>query len=501
MRLAALTLILGSLGLASERPNIVLLYSDDHAQAAVGCYGSELCETPHIDALAASGLRFTESFVSNSICGPARAVLLSGQHSHINGQMTNSPGLRPDVPLVSQLLQEAGYRTAVIGKWHLPGDPRGFDHWSLVHGPYYGPTFRGPEGSVARSGHSTDLIAEDVRAWLRDQEGEQPFFLWVCFHASHRTWDPPIRHLTRFQDRDLPEPATLFDDYTGRSPGAAGSQMRISRDLFPAYDLKLPVTGEGILDGARERKLQKLTAEERAAWDRAYGPENEAYLAAKPEGDALTRWNYQRYIKDYLRCVAGMDDAVGSITTELEELGLSDETVVIYTSDQGFFLGEHGWYDKRWMYEPALRTPMVVAGPGVSTGETDALVQNLDLAPTLLELAGAPIPEAMQGLSLDPLLSGEAQTDWRDAIYYHYHQQDAGRTSHTVARHYGMRTERYKLLHVYDHDTWELYDLETDPEEVHNLAEVPEYAELRARLEVRLAALRADVGDTLPGGR
>ena len=477
--------------LAGDRPNLLVVYSDDHAQAAVGCYDSKLCETPHIDALAARGTRFTRSFVTNSICGPARAVFLTGLHSHANGQTTNSAGLREDLPQLGELLQAAGYQTGVIGKWHLPRKPRGFDHWSLARGSFYTTSFETAQGTRPEVGHSTDLITDQAIEWMGEQVGgEQPFFLWVNYHASHRVWDPSPEHLGLYRDGDLPEPATLFDDYAGRTPAAEATQMRIARDLFPAYDLKLPVTGEGILDDAAINRRKGMTAEHRALWDSFYGPENEAFLEAKLAGDDLVRWKYQRYIKDYLRSVAGIDAGLGRILASLAERGLSESTIVVYTSDQGFFLGEHGWYDKRWMYEPAFATPLVVAGPGITTGEVDDLVQNLDLAPTLLDLAGANVPAHMQGVSLGQLLAGEAVEGWRDAVYYEYHQRDSGRISHTVAPHYGVRTDRYKLLYVPDHDQWELYDLAQDPHEIQNLAGNSEYAGLQRMLTARLAELR-----------
>ena len=487
----------------ARRPNLLVLYGDDHATRAVGCYGSGLVETPHIDALAEGGVRFSRSFVTNSICGPSRAVFLTGAHSHKNGQKANPPGFRAGQPTFPPLLQEAGYRTAVLGKWHLPGDPVGFDDWELVGGSYYGPSFRSAEGREPSEGHCTELLTGKARAWLEARaeealagEAGRPWFLWVSYKATHRTWDPGPRQLELYRNTVFPEPASLFDDYAGRSPGAAASQMRISTDLFPAYDLKLPVTGEGILDSRPTQLRSRMTEEERKVWDATYGPENAAFAEAELEGEDLVRWNYQRYMRDYLRCVAGIDESVGSLVGALEELDLAKDTVVVYTSDQGFFLGEHGWYDKRWMYEPAFATPLVVAGAGIASGrEEGALVQNLDLAPTLLHLAGLGAPETMQGESLVPFLRGGTPFRWRDAVYYRYWQRDSGRTSHTVAPHWGIRTARHKLLYVPDFDFWELYDLEADPEEVHNLAGDPDHADLQESLTRRLGELREQYGD------
>jgi arylsulfatase A-like enzyme len=479
------------------RPNIVIIYADDHAQQAVSACGSRINRTSSIDRLAADGMLFRNSFVGNSICGPSRATFLTGLHSHANGQTGNRAKFRDDLPTFAKALQASGYATAVIGKWHMSTQPKGFDYWALKQGHTFNPRFKTPTGTEASIGHVTDVTTDRSLAWIREQ-GEQPFLIWISHSASHRTWIPATRHLDNYADETVPEPATLFDDYAGRNPGAATAQMRISRDLFPAYDLKLPVTGDGILDGVAERQLASMTDEQRQAWDAAFGPRNVEFARLAPTGDDLTRWNYQRYIKNYLRSVDGLDESVGKVRAFLEEQGLSDDTVVIYTSDQGFFLGEHGWYDKRWMYEEALRTPLVIHWPGVTApgGITDTLVQNIDLAPTLLEMAGLPVPESMHGESLVPLLAGSTPDGWRDAIYYHYRMEEPpGRTSHLVAKHYGIRTTRYKLIHFYEHGMWELYDLTRDPHELENVYERPFYKDVVTQLEQQLRRLRDSYGD------
>ena len=486
-------------GRGDGRPNIVFLYGDDHAERAVGACGSPLTTTPHIDRLAAEGVRFANSFVANSICGPARATILTGLHSHANGKTTNGNGFRDELTTWAKLLQDAGYQTAMVGKWHLSPNPNGFDHWAIARGGYYNLDLVTADGPRGLSGYTTEVITDEALRWVSEErDADRPFALWISHTATHRTWMPGTPYLTRYDDVQLPEPASLFDDYAGRSKGATEAQMRIARDLFPAYDLKLPVTGEGILDQGATDRLRGLTDEERAAWDAAYGPKNAAFAEAGLEGDDLVRWKYQRYIKDYLRCVDALDDSVGRVLAFLEETGLDENTIVVYSSDQGFFLGEHGWYDKRWMYEPSLRTPLIVRWPGVTTAGTvvDALVQNTDMMPTFLAMAGIEPPPGLHGKSLVPFLEGKTPDGWRDAIYYHYHQQDSGRTSHIVARHYGVRTARYKLLYVYDHDQWELYDLQADPEEVHNLYGDPAHAALVAALKVRLRELRREFGDT-----
>ncbi|NQT87183.1 sulfatase [bacterium] len=495
---AAATLPRASLAAAGDRPNIIFIYADDHAQQAISAYGSRLNQTPHIDRLAAEGVRFSESFVANSICGPARATILTGLHSHVNGKMTNGKGFKDDLPTYAKLMQKAGYQTAMVGKWHIAPKPNGFDYWAIAKGGYYNTDLQTAAGVKRQTGYTTDIITDDALAWIEGKRDKQkPFIAWISHTASHRTWAPGPKHLTDYDGQTIPEPSTLFDDHQGRSKGAAAAQMRVARDLFPAYDLKLPVTGKGILDRAATGKLKRMTPEQRKAWHAAYGPKNAAFAKADPQGKDLVKWKYQRYIKDYLRCVAALDDSVGKVLHALERTGLDRNTIVIYSSDQGFFLGEHGWYDKRWIYEPSLRTPLIVRWPGVASKNTvcDRMVQNIDMAPTFLEMAGIAPPASMQGRSLAPLLRGETPDSWRDAVYYHYHQKDSGRTAHTVARHYGVRTERHKLVYVYDHDAWELYDLQSDPDEMHNLYADPKHADTVKALKQRLAALRKTYKD------
>ncbi|MCH2100971.1 MAG: sulfatase [Planctomycetes bacterium] len=481
---------------AAERPNIIFIYSDDHAEAAVSACGSEITRTPRLDELAAQGVRFSQSFVANSICGPARATILTGLHSHANGRVSNGTPFRDDLPSWPKLLLDSGYRTAMYGKWHLPTDPNGFGDWGKVSS-YYTRGVQTAEGFIERRGYSTDLITDLSLEWIDGQPKDQPFAIWINYHASHRTWLPATRYLGLFDDHDIPEPPTLFPDFGGKSPAAALTQMRISEDLFPAYDLKLPVTGDQILDRAAENRMAPMTKEQRAAWDDAYGLKNAAFAEASLEGQALVRWKYQRYIKDYLRCVAAIDENVGRITDFLDEKGMADNTILIYTSDQGFFLGENGWYDKRWMYEPALRTPLFIRWPSqIPAGLVDDhLVQNIDIAPTILDWAGVDAPEGMHGHSLVSLVCGAAPLEWRDAIYYHYQEYNEGRTAHRVAEHDGVRTTYDKLIRVYRHDAWEYYDLRSDPYEEHNRINDPEVADRVATLKARLAEFKVEFDD------
>jgi len=465
-----------------ERPNIILIYADDHAVQAVGAYGSSINRTPNIDRLAREGLVFSNSFVTNSICAPARAVVLTGQFSHVNGVRTNADVFDGSRQTLPKLLASAGYQTALIGKWHLKSDPTGFDHWEVLlgQGPYYNPPMDTPDGRVQHTGYTTDIITDLAIEWLDESRDEdRPFLLMVQHKAPHRNWQPGPDHLHDLEGHSVPEPSTLFDDYSTRASPARNQEMTIGEHLS-AFDLKLEAPGN-------------LTDEQRALWDAAYAPRNNAYLADSPEGDDLIRWKYQRYLRDYLRCIASIDDGVGRILDHLDRSGLSENTVVVYSSDQGFYLGEHGWYDKRWMYEPSLRTPMVMRWPGVAPeGVTrDQLVQNIDLAPTFLDAAGVTLPEWMQGRSLVPVIKDD-DAPFRDALYYHYYEFPG---VHAVARHYGVRTDRHKLIHYYQTDEWELFDLQTDPNELENLYADPGKKADVARLKQRLERLRVEYAE------
>jgi len=466
----------------AARPNIVFIMSDDHGYQAMSCYGSRVNETPNMDRLARDGMRFDRAYVTNSLCGPCRAVLLTGKYSHLNGFAQNGDRFDGSQQHIGKLLQQAGYRTAVIGKWHLETDPTGFDHWQVLQGqgPYYNPVMLTHEGRRPIRGYVTEIITDLTLDWLSRQDGSQPFFL-LCWHkAPHRNWEPGPKQLDLYDGVEFPEPETLFDDYRGRGSAAARQEMTIARDLT-RHDLKLDPPHD-------------LDAEQRIAWDAAYRDGNAAYEAAKLSGDELTRWNYQRYVADYLRCVAAVDESVGRVLDHLDETGLAENTIVVYSSDQGWYLGEHGWYDKRWMYEESFRTPLLIRWPGrIEPGSVNSdLCMNLDLPETFLEAAGVPIPDDMQGRSLVPILEGRTPDDWRREVYYHYYEYPG---PHMVAKHYGIRTERHKLIRFPELDEWELYDLEKDPHELTSVHADPAYAEVRADLERRLEALRQHYRD------
>jgi arylsulfatase A-like enzyme len=465
---------------AGARPNLIFVFSDDHAAQAIGAYGSKLAPTPELDRLAEEGVLFENAFVTNSICAPSRAVVLTGRHSHLNGVLTNAETLDGTQTTFPQLLQRAGYQTALIGKWHLKSDPTGFDHYEVLRGqgPYYNPVLLHKGGQTRHQGYTTDIITQRALRWLdEDRDPSKPFLLCVWQKAPHRHWQPAPRHLTLFDDFSIPEPPTLFDDYAGRASPAHLQEMTVSDHLFP-NDLKLiPQRG--------------LTPAQRQVWDAAYGPKNALYQAAGLSGRDRVRWQYQRYLKDYLRCITAVDENIGILREALTQRGLLEKSVLAYSSDQGFYLGEHGWYDKRWMYEESLRTPLIVRLPGKAQAgkRVRAMVQNLDYAPTFLELAGAKVPSQMQGLSMLPLLRAgdEKQVPWRRSIYYQYYEFPG---AHMVRRHYGVRTERFKLIHYYNLGEWELFDLQEDPRELRSVHAEPRYAEIRKKLEEELRLLR-----------
>lgn len=465
----------------AKRPNVIFVFTDDHASHSISAYGSRINKTPNLDRLAKEGMLFRNCFCTNSICAPSRAVILTGKHSHANGVIDNIVTFDGSQQTFSKLLQKSGYQTAMIGKWHLKSDPMGFDHWMILYGQgtYYNPTFKTTAGDKKYTGYTTDIITDHVMDWLKTgRDQSKPFVMMYQHKAPHREWSPGPDHLTMYDDADIPEPTTLFDDWKGRTSAAAKQTMTIERHMNDT-DLKF-------------KPPPNLTPEQLAKWNAAYEPKNAAFKKANLQGKELVRWKYQRYIKDYLRCVASVDDNMGRLLKYLDESGLAKDTVVIYSSDQGFYLGDKGWYDKRWMYEESFRMPLIVRWPGVVKpgSENRDLVQNLDFAETFLDLAGVPIPSDMQGHSLVPLLKGQTPKDWRTSVYYHYYEWYGPGTVHDVQRHYGVRTQRYKLIHYYLINEWELFDLDNDPGEMRSVYEAPAYAGVVKELKVELDRLR-----------
>lgn len=467
------------------RPNIVFIFSDDHAYQAVSAYNDprKLNHTPNIDRLAKEGMRFDRCVVPNSICGPSRATVLTGKYSHKNGFYNNTnsrfDGSQTTFP---KLLQGAGYQTAIVGKWHLESDPTGFTDWEILpgQGVYYNPLMIRNGKRVKHDGYVTDIITDRSLEWLRNRDRSKPFLLMCQHKAPHREWEPNLKYLGHDNDRKYPEPETLFDDYKGRGKAEQTQDMTLAKTMT-AKDLKLVPPPQ-------------LTPEQLKTWKAYYDPRNEEFRQANLQGAELVRWKYNRYLHDYLGCIASVDESVGRLLKFLDDEGLADNTIVVYTADQGFYLGEHGWFDKRWIFEESLRTPLLVRWPGiVKPGSVNAdLVSNLDFAETFLQAAEIPVPSEMQGFSLVPVLKGETPSAWRKSFYYHYYEFPG---PHRVARHYGVVTEQYKLVHFYEpqFDYWELFDLQSDPREVKSVYEVPEYAAIRKQLAGELDRLRQDL--------
>jgi arylsulfatase A-like enzyme len=492
-----------------SRPNIIFIMSDDHATKAISAYDSTLIQTPNIDRLAEEGLRFTNANVTNSLCAPSRAVMLTGKYSHLNGLRDNRDTFNGDQMSWVKLLREQGYATSMIGKWHLKTAPQGFDYWDILvgQGPYYNPRFIQNGDTTQAEGYTTDLIMDKALHQLKTRDGSEPFAMLIHNKAPHRNWMPDSTHMDMFTGRDIPLPETFFDDYSTRSAAAKEQDLEI-RDMFLSYDLKLQPryfeeeTGTGggpeNFDAVPiwEDIYSSLTPHQQKIWDAHYDSVGQSFQERNLDGKELALWKYQRYMKDYLRTIASVDDNVGRLLDYLDEAGLTENTIVVYTSDQGFFLGEHGWYDKRFMYEPSLKTPLIIRYPKeIEAGSTsDDLVMNLDFAPTFVDAAGLSVPDEMQGRSLRPIFNNRAE-DWRQSMYYHYYEYPHG--WHSVKKHYGIKTDRYKLIHFYDDiDAWELYDLESDPQEVNNLYENPDYKLLADSLKNELKQLQIQYRDT-----
>jgi len=483
-----------------QRPNIIYIMSDDHAYQAISAYGSalkELAATPNIDRIAREGIRFDRCLVTNSISGPCRAVILTGKYSHLNGFVANE-GQKPfdgSQQTFPKLLQKAGYSTAMIGKWHLGSDPTGFDHWEILpgQGSYYNPEFITRDGRHTEKGYVTELITDKCISWLEDaRDSGKPFMLMMHHKAPHREWQPGPEELTLYKDVTFPEPPTLFDDYSNRGTAELTQDMTISKTMRLEEDLKL------YRDRSKMKNtgLNRLDQVQMAEWDSVYNPIIRKFYASNLSGDELVRFKYQRYLQDYLACIAAVDKSVGEVLDYLKETGLDKNTVVIYASDQGFYLGEHGWFDKRFMFEESYRTPLLISWPGVTKSGTinGDMVSNIDLPETFLEIAGVDVPSDMQGRSMVPVLKGRTPGNWRKEHYYHYYEYPG---SHMVKRHYGMSTQRYKLIHYYyDIDEWELYDRIADPLEMRNFYDDPSYSRVRKKLHRLLAKLMVEYGDS-----
>lgn len=478
--------------------NIVYIMTDDHTAQMMSCYDKRYIETPNLDRIASDGVRFTNSFVANSLSGPSRACMITGKHSNANKFYDNTTCVFDSAQQTfPKLLQKAGYQTALVGKWHLESLPSGFDYWQIVpgQGDYYNPDFITQENdTIQKQGYLTNLITDDAIDWMENKrDSEKPFCILIHHKAVHRNWMADTKHLSLYEDKTFPLPETFYDDYDGRL-AASQQEMSITNDLDLIYDLKMLRPGEeSRLKKHYERFIARMDKEQRQAWDEFYTPIIEDFYEKNYQGKELDNWKFQRYMRDYMKTLKSLDDNVGVVLDYLEEEGLLDNTLVVYTSDQGFYMGEHGWFDKRFMYEESLRTPLIFHHPKMTSSELNsALVQNIDFAPTYLDIADVEKPEEMSGSSLVPLLENQVPANWREDIYYHYYDYPA---IHMAHRHDGVRTDRYKLIHFYNGNeenekdkinSTELFDLQEDPNELNNLYGKEGYEEIIKDLQKRL---------------
>jgi len=478
-------LLIGGTTQAAPKPNIVFIFSDDHAYQAISAYqhALKLLDTPNIDRIAKEGMRFDRCLVPNSICGPSRACVLTGKYNHANGFYNNTNSKFDSTQMTfPKMLKGAGYQTAIIGKWHLISEPTGFDHWHILpgQGVYYNPPMIRDGKRVQHSGYVTDLITDFSIDWLKNRDKTKPFLLMCQHKAPHRDWEPALRHLGHDKDRKYPEPDTLFDDYAGRGRAEREQDMTIAKTMTPG-DLKLVAPPQ-------------LNAEQRKEWDAYYNPRNDEYKKSKLDAKDVVRWKYNRYLHDYLGCIKAVDEGVGKLLDYLDAEKLSENTIVVYCSDQGFYLGEHGWFDKRWIFEESLRTPMLIRWPNVAKPGTVCtdIVSTIDFAPTFLEAAGMAFPPGIHGQSLTPVLKGETPKDWRKSFYYHYYEYPG---PHDVHKHYGVVTDQYKLVRFYElgTDSWELFDRKADPKELRSVYGQSEYATVQKELHAELDRLRKEL--------
>lgn len=484
-----------------KKMNILFIMTDDHSYQTISAYDKRYINTPNIDRIANEGVRFCNSYVGNSISGPSRAIMLTGKLSHKNGFCTNSDKFDGEQQTFPKLLQKAGYQTAVVGKWHLTSLPTGFDYWNILpgQGEYYNPDFIEMGEKKQIEGYSTNVTTDIALEWLENKrDNSKPFCMLLHHKAPHRTWMPDTCDLRLYDDVEYPIPETFYDDYEGRH-AAQAQKMSIINDMNEAYDLKMidqdiKTTNPGLEKGGLAR-VNRMNPAQRAAWDAYYNPIIKDFKEKKRTGKELAEWKFQRYMHDYLRCIHSVDRNIGRVLKYLEDNGLLENTLIVYTSDQGFYMGEHGWFDKRFMYEESFRTPLLMRLPGGKKhGDINEMVQNIDYAPTFLQLAGVEVPSDIQGESLLPLLNNETPKDWRNSLYYHYYEFP---DEHAVKRHYGVRDNRYKLIHFYDDiNEWEFYDLQTDPSEMHNLIANPDYQQQIDSLKKELLRLQEKYEDT-----
>ena len=511
MRLTLLLLLAASTCFAQNRANIIYIMSDDHDNDAISAYNKQFIQTPNIDRIANEGVKFNKAFVGNSICSPARATLLTGQHSNKSGVKDNFTRFDSSRINLPKLLQQAGYQTALIGKWHLHSYPTGFDYWRILPGmgQYFDTRMITMKGdTIIEKGYATDVITDDALGWLDSRDKNKPFVLFFHHKAPHRNFIPALKYLEQYHTKTFPEPATLYADTTGRGSAwriqtmSILSVMRLSSDLLvdPAYLEGIPELKPDANDVLTYNALiRRIPEKERQCFKDIFAERGKIIQELKPTGRELLKYKYQWYMQDYLACIASIDESVGRVLDYLDKNKMTSNTAVIYTSDQGFYLGENGWFDKRFAYDVSMGTPLLVRWPGkIKAGSVDNnMVQNIDFAPTILDLAGAPVPAWMHGISLKPLLTGQQKTLSRKYLYYHYYEFGK---DHTVIPHVAVRGERYKLIYFYTVNEWELYDLEKDPAEQHNIILSPSHQATVQQLKKELSTLRDQYDDHEPAG-
>ncbi|MCI7051883.1 MAG: sulfatase [Bacteroidales bacterium] len=496
-------LLLPAVAAAQGHYNIVYIMTDDHTAQMMSCYDNRFVETPNLDRIAADGVKFVNSYVANSLSGPSRACMITGKHSHKNGFTNNEHGIFDGTQqTMPKLLQKAGYQTAIVGKWHLVTLPTGFDYWNILpeQGDYYNPDFITMQNDTVRErGYVTNVITDKAIDWLEHRrDRSKPFALFIHHKACHRCWLPEIKYLREYEDKTFALPATFYDNYEGRR-AAAAQEMEIAdnRHMDIVYDTKMYRPGMRTrLTDNYLRMISRLDSADLQQYNDVYEPLARDFYRRGLSDKQLAEFKYQRYMRDYAKVLKSLDDNVGRTLDYLQKAGLLDNTLVVYTSDQGFYMGEHGWFDKRFMYEESFATPLVMRLPkGLEAkGDISELVQNIDYAPTFLELAGAPVPEDMDGVSLLPLLQGKHPKNWRKSLYYHYYEYPA---EHSVKRHYGVRTaDGWKLIHFYrDINEWELYNLNDDPQELHNIYGQPGTEKITQKLMKELVKLQQQYDD------
>ncbi len=511
MRLLLVSLLISSLSFAQQRPNIIYIMSDDHDADAISAYNKKIIRTPHIDRIAREGVLFSRAFVANSICGPVRATLITGQHSHKNGMKNNRTRFDSSRITLPKLLQQGGYQTALVGKWHLQSYPTGFDYWKILPGQglYFEPRFISMKADTSTyHGYATDVITDEAIKWLDNRDMSKPFVLHIHHKAPHRYFFAPLKYIEQFHNKTFPEPSTLYNDTTGHGTAWRLQTMSILHDMKlcsdlkvdPTYLVNIPELKPDSLDIVYYHSIfNRIPESDRIRIKEIYAERGKLLQQLRPKGKELLKYKYQWYMQDYLACVASIDENVGRVLEYMDKNNLTKNTLLIYTGDQGMYLGENGWFDKRWMYDVSMQAPLLMRWPGqIKHGTINSnMVQTIDYAPTFLGAAGVPVPEWMQGINLVPLLTGKQKTLPRKNLYYHFYEYNA---DHTVLQHLGIRGERYKLIYFYTVNEWELYDLKTDPQEQKNLIRSAIHQKVLAQMKEELLKLRDKYDDHEPAG-